>query len=233
MHVNRRFLLTLAAVLLAGCAPRPPAVERPLPPAVPEADYAAARARGEAVYRIEAGQSLVVVRVYRGGRLARLGHDHVVASRAVEGLVLLAPAPEAMRADLVMALDSLTVDEPELRTAAGLDTTPGAADIEATRRNMLERTLDAARHPYVTLAITHAGGGLPAPTLDVAITLHGVTRHYPVPVQIDTGDGRLRARGRLALRQTDHGITPFSVFGGALEVQDRLDLEFDLQARRW
>ncbi|MCK7496220.1 MAG: YceI family protein [Comamonadaceae bacterium] len=186
------------------------------------------------MYRIDAQQSLVTVRVYRGGRLARLGHDHVVASRAVEGLVLRARAPAEMRADLHMALESLTVDEPELRNAAaGLDTTPSAADIEGTRRNMLDKTLEAARYPYVTLALTHASGELPKPTLHVAITLHDVTRSYPIPVEIDAGDDRLRARGRFTLLQTDHGISPFSIFGGALEVQDRLDIEFDLQARRW
>lgn len=233
MTMTRRILPALAVALLAGCAPLPPVIERPLPPAIPEADYAAARARGEAVYRIDAEQSLVTVRVYRGGRLARLGHDHVVASRAVEGLVLRADTPAGMRADLVMALDSLSVDEPALRAAAGLDTTPSAADIEGTRRNMLDKTLEAARFPYVTLAITHAAGELPAPTLSAAITLHGVTRSYEIPVAIDASDDRLRARGRFALRQTDHGISPFSIFGGALEVQDRLDIEFDLQARRW
>lgn len=233
MHTIRKFLLALAAILAASCAPLPPVAERPLPPAVPEADYAAARARGEAVYRIDAEQSLVTVRVYRGGRLARLGHDHVMASRAVEGLVLLARIPADMRADLHMALESLTVDEPELRAAAGLDTTPSAADIEGTRRNMLDKTLEAARYPYVTLALTHASGELPKPTLNVAITLHDVTRSYPIPVEIDAGDDRLRARGRFALLQSDHGIAPFSIFGGALEVQDRLDIEFDLQARRW
>lgn len=233
MHLNRRFLPALAVALLASCAPLPPVVERPLPPAVPEADYAAARARGEAVYRIDAQQSLVTVRVYRGGRLARLGHDHVVASRAVEGLVLRARAPAEMRADLHMALELLTVDEPELRAAAGLDTTPSATDIEGTRRNMLDKTLEAARFPYVTLALTHASGELPKPILNVAITLHNVTRSYPMPVEIESTDNELRARGRFALLQTDHGIAPFSIFGGALEVQDRLDIEFDLQARRW
>lgn len=233
MYLTRRLLPALAVALLASCAPLPPAPERPLPPVIPETDYAAARARGEAVYRIDAERSLVTVRVYRGGRLARLGHDHVVASRAVEGLVLRSRAPAEMRADLVMALDSLTVDEPELRAAAGLDTTPSAADIEGTRRNMLDKTLETARFPYVTLAVTHAGGEPPAPTLNVAVTLHGVTRSQQVPVELESGDDELRARGRFALLQTDHGIAPYSIFGGALEVQDRLDVDFDLRARRW
>lgn len=228
---------TLAALLLAAlitaCAPLPPMAEPPLPPALPESDYRQALERGEAVYRIVPDQSLVVVRVYRGGRLARLGHDHVVASRAIEGLVLLARELPAARADLLLALDSLSVDEPALRAAAGLDTAPSAADIDGTRRNMLDKTLQAGQFPFVGIALHYAGGALPAVTLDTAITLHGVTRNQPVAVTVDADGETLQARGTLALRQTDFGITPFSVFGGALEVQDQLDIEFTLNARRW
>lgn len=225
--------LLALALLVTACAPLPPVAERPQPPPLPEADYAAARARGEAVYRIDGPRSLVTVRVYRGGRLASFGHDHVVASRAVEGLVLVASTPANARADLRMALDSLTVDEPALRAAAGLATTPSAADIEGTRRNMLDKTLEADRFPYVTLALTHAAGAPPRLTLNAAITLHGVTRVQPVSVEIEPDGDDLRARGRFALLQSDHGMTPFSILGGALEVQDRLDIEFDLRARRW
>jgi hypothetical protein len=223
----------LLAVFATACAPLPPAVELPLPPALPEADYRQALERGEAVYRIVPDQSLVVVRVYRGGRLARLGHDHVVASRAIEGLVLLARELPAARADLLLALDSLSVDEPALRAAAGLDTTPSAADIDGTRRNMLDKTLQAGQFPFASIALRYAEGALPAVTLDTAITLHGVTRNQPVAVTVDADSETLRARGTLAVRQTDFGITPFSVFGGALEVQDKLDIEFELYARRW
>ena len=70
-------------------------------------------------------------------------------------------------------------------------------------------------------------------TLNAAISLHGITRTQQVPVEIETTADSLRARGRFALLQSDYRITPFSVLGGALEVQDRLDIEFDLHARRW
>ena len=38
--------------------------------------------------------------------------------------------------------------------------------------------------------------------------------------------------GELALRQTDFGITPLSVAGGAIQVQDEVKLRFDIHARR-
>jgi polyisoprenoid-binding protein YceI len=65
----------------------------------------------------------------------------------------------------------------------------------------------------------------------VALTLHGVTRQLRVPVDWSAADGELRARGRLALLLTDFGMQPLVVLGGALRIEDRLDVEFDLRAR--
>lgn len=85
--------------------------------------------------------SRVVVEVRRGGTHARLGHAHVVASRDLRAYV----APDEGRADLYLRLDRLVVDELELRAAPGVDTEPSAADVAATRRNMLDAVLEAER----------------------------------------------------------------------------------------
>jgi len=53
-----------------------------------------------------------------------------------------------------------------------------------------------------------------------------------LPVAIEPAAGELRAHGRFSLRQTEFGITPYSLLGGALQVQDRIDLEFEVRARR-
>ncbi|MOA36179.1 hypothetical protein D3C78_1576880 [compost metagenome] len=45
------------------------------------------------------------------------------------------------------------------------------------------------------------------------------------------GDG-LRVQGQLAFDQSSFGITPFSILGGALQVQDRVELRFDVHAAR-
>ena len=42
----------------------------------------------------------------------------------------------------------------------------------------------------------------------------------------------VEARGSLALRQTDFGITPFSVAGGAIQVADVLEVSFVITAVR-
>ena len=57
------------------------------------------------------------------------------------------------RADLYVPLDTLVVDEPALRAEAGFDTQPSAADIAGTRRNMLEKVLEADRYPFALIAV--------------------------------------------------------------------------------
>src|SRR5258708_28628268 len=122
---------TLLALMLAGCAPL---LSEPGPaPAVPPADfpegyYREALERGKPVFRVEPRESLVVIEVRRAGSLARLGHDHVVASREVGGYV----APDEGRADLYVALGRPAGDEAALRTQAGFGTQPPESPIDGT-----------------------------------------------------------------------------------------------------
>ena len=114
----------------------PPSLPTGAPPDFPHAYYRQLQAQGKPVFRVDAARSQVVIEVRRGGSLARLGHDHVVASHDVAGNI----APDEGRADFYVRLDALTVDEPDLRASAGFDTQPDADDIAGTRRNMLQRS---------------------------------------------------------------------------------------------
>ena len=222
--------LVLAAVLLASCAPPPavvPGAQPAAPPDFPDADYRQLAAQGRAVFRVESARSLVTLEVHRAGSLARIGHDHVLAVRDLNGYV----APDAGRADLYLELDELTVDEPELRAEAKLDTHPTADDIAGTRRNMLN-AFEAARYPFAQVRIRGAAAHEGEAPIDVAVSLHGATRDFVVPVRIVRSADEFAATGALTLRQSDFGITPLSVLGGALQVQDAVDVRFSIRARR-
>ena len=67
--------------------------------------------------------------------------------------------------------------------------------------------------------------------LRLTITLHGVARSVDVPTQIENAPNGLAASGTLSLLQSDFGITPMSVMGGAIQVLDQLDLQFRIVAR--
>ncbi|WP_229458962.1 YceI family protein [Massilia glaciei] len=217
----------------------PPAVPRSAPQAAPRSAprsapaaapvpaqqygwYQQAHGAGKKVYAIDPAQSLITVTVRRGGVLARLGHDHVVASRAISGFV----APDDGRADFQFRLDQMTVDEPALRRKAGLDTQPPAEAVEGTRRNMLGRVLEAERFPLVLLRARRVAGAM-----RLTVTLHGVSRDYVVPTRLERSAGGVTASGALTLLQTDFGIVPMSIMGGAMQVRDPLELTFRVVAR--
>ena len=224
-------LVAALAALLAGCAtpvPAPPQAARPGPADFPDAYYQRLLGQGAPTFRVDPDLSLVVIEVRRSGSLARFGHDHVVASRDATGYV----APDAGRADLYVPLDTLVVDESDLRAAAGFDTQPSVADIEATRRNMLERVLETQQYPYALIAVTGAVVSGTAQPLRVAITLHGTTRVVDATAQTETTADEVAVAGTMAIDQSQFGIAPFSILGGAIAVQDRLNIAFRIHARR-
>lgn len=219
----------LALCLLSACAP---VVTAPPPrvPAAPaaaswEADYQRLRDAGHSVLRIDPARSLIAVTVRRSGGLARFGHDHVVASRSLYGLI----APGQRRADFQFRLDQMSVDEPALRNAAGISPQPSADAIDGTRHNMLYRVLDAEHFPMVQVHV-EGDGAAGDPNMRAAITLHGVTRELALTVHSDGSGGAVHVSGSTSLKQTDFGLVPFSVMGGALAVRDMLELRFDILA---
>jgi hypothetical protein len=229
-------LKTLAAFaiiagLTAGCSPPLPRPAEPAsqgPADFPAQHYLSLIARGEPVFRIDAVRSLVVIEVRRTGSLARLGHDHVVASYAVQGYA----APQEGLADLYVPLDRLIVDEPALRAEAGFDTEPSEADIAGTRRNMLARVLEVERYPFALVAVRGVAAGADDPAVNVAITLHGITHTTRIPVRIENAIDEIIVSGRVVLAQTDFGIAPLSILGGAIQVEDEVNLRFRIRARR-
>src|SRR5436190_3668259 len=189
---------TLLSALLGGCAPllRGPAPAPAAPPAdFPEGYYREALAQGKPVFRVDPAESLVVIEVRRSGSLARLGHDHVVASREVVGYV----APDEGRADLYVALARMQVDEPALRAEAGFTTQPSEADIEGTRSNMLEKVLEADKFPFALVRVTGIRAATQGAPFEVALTLHGTSRSFEIVPESAAAEGaRVALTGRLS-----------------------------------
>lgn len=232
MYPSRPVWPLLALVcLIASCA-KP---TRAPPPREQVPALEAVDTRGADMYAVSSQASELHILVYRGGTLARLGHNHVVSSVSIEGRVWLHPQFERSGFELTVPVQSLVVDDPEARQAQGEDFPPGIApkDIEGTRKNMLgPEVLEAERYPTVTLRSAKVSGSLEAPRITARITIKGVSRDLDVPVQIAVEDSTLNARGAFDILQTQFGMTPFSIALGALAVQDRLRVEFDIVAMR-
>src|SRR5512146_766458 len=187
------FVTLLLAACVSGSRPVvPPSAASPAN--FPERDYREASGT-EPVYRIDRSSSRILIYVYRDGPLAKLGHDHVVASHDVHGYALLPDRLANARADFYFPVAAMTVDEPELRRAAGFTTEISATDIESTRQRMQRVVLEAEKYPLVRVHAVPGSGTPPRLNLSVDVTLHGITRALKVPATLAVDSSRFRADG--------------------------------------
>jgi polyisoprenoid-binding protein YceI len=225
----RRSLILGLLLGLAACAPL-----REAPPIQTESGQPwPANARE---LRIEPGESDLRILVYRAGTLAALGHNHVISTREVSGRVAYTDDLSRAYLEIEVPVSSFEVDRPELRAEAGEDFAGeiDAQAVEGTRANLLgEKVLDAERYPEIRLFSRSVSGTLEALTIRAAVRVRDQTSEVEFPVQARWQDGALIATGKLSLPQSSLGLEPFSVFLGALAVQDDMDLQFRLVARPW
>ena len=188
---------------------------------------------GTQTLQVDPARTVVTVVVRRAGPLAKLGHDHVITSADEAGLVWLGSTPADSSFELTLPVERFDVDLPEARAAAGPEfAAPVPNDARAgTRQNMLRTAvLDGEQFPAITLRSMAAYGVWPQPIVRVAVTLKGVEREHEIPVVVERDPNGVIARGELRLNQSDFGITPFSVAGGAIQVADTLELRFAIAA---
>lgn len=239
--LQRRAAIGLLAGLLGACANGP---GQPAPQAggasAGEADAAPAmavayaeRARlGERVDRLDPATSAVHIYAFRGGRAARLGHNHVLTAPQFTGFVHFPPGdPMGGGFDLQFRLDQLRLDDAaeRARLGAAFSGTLDEADIASTREHMLgEDNLQAARYPFVRLRALRLAGEPPACAAQVEVTLHGHAQEIWLPLHVEITASGLVVSGSFVLRQSDFGVTPYSILGGAIAVQDEVVVEFRL-----
>jgi len=219
---------------MVGCQTSPPASKAPTPeaPATAPAEPAPV---GAQAYAVVAEESLLQILVYRGGAMARLGHNHVIASHHLSGAVSVTDDPLLTRFDISIPVNDLTIDEPAMRETAGPDFPPGVPQSarDGTRKNMLsEALLDGAKHPVIRLRATDVAAAGEGFDVGVEITIKDQDHAVRVPVTIERRDGALIARGEFPLKQSELGFKPFSVAMGTLVVLDEMRIRFEVTARK-
>ena len=231
--VRMSLLPLLPAALLAACAQPPSqAPAETMAPPLPERVYQDAARAGEAVYRVDPRRSRVLMRTGREGSMKAAGHDHVIASVDVEGLVLVSSDPGKSRADLRLPLQKLVVDEPAYRERFGLEPELSQSAIEGTTRNMQDKVLESNLFPWATASIRLLSIEEEKAELDIAVTLHGTTFDYRVPADVIVDAERLRVSGSMSMSHADFGLTPFSAAGGLLRVAEDIEVVYEVVAER-
>ncbi len=227
-------LAVLFALLLTGCAAT--SVPGPSAGATSGADlrmeYLNLAADGDALLAFVPQKSRIRVFAFRGGRAARLGHNHVVSIDRGTGYLLL-PAGHVANArfDLAFRLDEMHFDEAVDREALGGAFASRLApdDIDRTRANFLgAQSAQAQAYPEVRIHSLRVVGEMPRIAAQLRIEMHGTSKQTWVALDVRGDDRHIEAKGALVVEQSDFGIKPYSVFGGLLAVEDPLVVEFAL-----
>ena len=229
----RRSLLSLFPLaLLAACAQPEWVPDDTTAPPLPERDYREAALRGAAVYRVDPQRSRVFMRTGRDGPMKSAGHDHVIASVDVEGLVMLSGDPRESRADLRLPLQQLIVDDPGYREKFGLEPELPEDAIIGTTQNMQDRVLESNQFPWATASVRALSMQQAQSELAVTVSVHGASFDYTVPAELNIDAESLRVSGSMTVQHSNFGMTPFSAAGGLLRVAEDIEIVFEILAIR-
>ena len=171
------------------------------------------------VYSIHPSSRLVV-KTGKAGFFGFAGHTHVIRARRVWGNLIYFPNQPSSRLRIRVPTDSLEVLTP-----------PDTAEIRKVTEAMRTKVLHPDKHPEMTFAAESINAKTGKMELQVAVTMEGVTRTFPVTADVTIGSDSIRARGSFTARQTEFGIKPYSGGpGGIVKVADRVTFCFDLLA---
>ena len=253
-RLSAAFALVLSLITLTltlGCTPQtePRVAQETTTPAAapptkrPQANTAAPPPTAGVGSSYKLGTTSLTIEVGKAGRLARLGHNHIVHSTAVSGRLTI-DANDQLEADLFVPVTSLLVDDAEQRSIhrardpQSYSSEPTTQQIASTRANMLsQRVLNAEAHGFLQARVTAED---PAFTQTLRGTNLAVENHQtPVVLELQiagseatvkcdihwrsSGD-RIEWKTQFSVTHQELGLTPFSALAGALRVAPELKL---------
>ncbi len=184
-------------------------------------------AQDKTTYSIAGGQSKLEIHVYKEGMFKAFGHDHLIAAKEISGEAQFdAQKIEDSTVRLQIVTQSLTVVDPG-------ESEKDRRDVQATMEG--EKVLDVAKFPEITFTSSGISGAKKSAegwelTISGKLKLHGVEKTVGFPLRVHTEKAQLRGEGEISILQTDYGITPVKVGGGAVKVKDKLKITFTIVA---
>jgi polyisoprenoid-binding protein YceI len=177
-------------------------------------------------YLIDTNASRFTVQAFATGILSGFGHNPKIGMREYEGEIQFAPETydQAMvrvtvRTGAMEVLDEMKSD-----------------DRKKLEQAMYEEVLEVQRFPsasYETkqLTVQKLSDDLLFARLTGELSFHGVARSHSFDARVTRVGAMLRVSGEFSLRQSDYGIRPVSIAGGALRLKDEIRFNFELVAR--
>ncbi len=185
---------------------------------------------------LDLGASRITVHVEKSGVFSAFAHNHTIAAplasahldvhkrtvdlkfRSQEMKVLDPGVRDSERAEIDRTMKSYKVLDatrfPEISFVSTQIETPGFPQSSKTAKNAAAPNDAApAENTAATRFVVHGN-----------LTLHGVTRPIELPVSFAEG----RYTGKVTLKQSDFGITPVKIAGGAVKVKDAIEIQFEI-----
>ena len=178
-------------------------------------------------YRVDTKASRFTVQAFATGILSAMGHNPRIGIRNFSGEVdFSADASQAAGFRLTIKSSSLGV----------LDDISDK-DRREIEKMMNEQVLESSKFPDIVyeaanISVARVDSSLFSANLAGTLSFHGATRNQTIAARIAVFDEMIRASGEFVLNQSDYGIAPISVAGGALKVKDELKFSFEMIARR-
>src|SRR3954465_4517616 len=168
---------------------------------------------------IDPALSKITIHVDKTGMFSFAGDKHEISAPLVSGTV----DEKAGTVEFTIDARKLQVLDPQLDEKK-------RAEVQKTMHS--PAVLDSTKYPEIKFRSPAAApAGANAWTVTGDLTLHGATHPVTFQVKKQAREGKAAYLGSTKLKQTDFGITPVTVAGGAVKVKDELKLDFDVVTR--
>ena len=162
---------------------------------------------------IDIERSTLHIHVGKAGLFSAAGHEHWVS----------APIERGSLDDAAPSHISFTIAAGKLTVEA--DASLSDAQQAEIQRTMQEKVLESGKYPEITFRSTSIEmTGDESWTVRGELSLHGQT--HPVNTVVRKQQGRFV--GECRIKQTDFGIQPVRIAGGAVKVKNELDINFTI-----
>ena len=160
---------------------------------------------------IDSAKSSVTIHVFKSGLFSGLAHDHTIQAPVATGNI-----------DMQEKSVTLTFNVADMKVLDPGESDSNRKDIDATMKG--PKVLDGAHFPTISFASSSVKTSGDRSEVTGTLTMHGASRQIAVPVALQDG----KYTGSLLLKQTDYGITPVKIAGGAVRVKDEITIEFSI-----
>ena len=179
-------------------------------------------------YAIDVRRSTFTLQAFSTGMLSAFGHNPKIAVRDLQGEAQFVPSGTTLQdaqVQVTIRADSLEVIDDI-----------SDKDRREIQRQMYEEVLETDRFPeirYDCSRVTVSGSADRYwAALNGELSLHGETHSLPISARVAITGDTLRASGEFSISQSQFGITPVKVAGGAIRLQDEVKCSFDIVAHK-